>query len=1132
VNSLDTNGRSEMHDLDARNEVLRLRRIVRDLVALSALPSIWVDCDLERSLQNLTDVLRTTLRALTVCVRIELPGKTPFDAAACDRLSQQGPRASHAAELLDQIEPDSIELVSLPRFNGSGAVNALPHPIFAHGKRIGTLVACFREDFSPEENERLILQVAANQVTLLLQRQKAQEEQFARKLAEERLRETEHHYQQLVQSLPAAVYTCDNEGRITLYNEAAVALWGRRPIIGEDLWCGSWKIFQPDGSPLPLDDCPMAIAIREGRPVRGHEIIVERPDGTRSFVLPHPEPIRDETGRIVGTVNMLVTVDELKRVEQALRAGEARLQSLLNLMPAAVYACDAEGRITFFNRRAAELWGREPRLNDDHQKFCAALRCWFNGSVLAPENTPMAIAVREGKSFRDLEPVFERPDGVRVPVLVNIDPLFDADGKPAGAINVFQDVSPLKRAEDELRRKNAQLATFLETAALGLHRVGPDGTILWANAAEMQMLGYAPQEYIGHHIAKFHADQAIIDDILTRLTRGESICEHEARLRCKDGSIKHVLIDSSVLLEDGKFLHSQCFTRDVTDRKRAEEELARSERELALQVHDLQRLHQRSARLVGQRNLNEVFDEVLAAALEVHGTDRGLLSMFDAQLDVLQVVASGGFSEEFLEIVQRVPIGAGACGTCFKDKKRIVVEDTETDPVFAPYREAAKVGGFRAVHSTPLVTRDSRIIGVLSVHFAQPRRPTEREIRLMELYARQVADVIEEARLRDALARELVERKRAEEKASRLAAIVQHSDDAIFSTDLSSIINSWNRGAERLYGYTAAEVIGRPVGILVPEDRHEEELDMLARIRRGEAVENYETIRRRKDGALFDVSLTVSPVKDSQGNVIGISKVARDITDKVRAKEKLEDTVAERTASLQKAMKQLEEFSYSVSHDLRAPLRAIEGYTRILNSDHRELLPPDARQLFDRITRNTGRMHRLINDVLTLSRVTQHEIRLQPTPLRPLIDEVIEQHPNMRPPAARIEFGELATVDGDDLSLSQALSNLLTNAVKFVPRGVTPHVKIWTEPRGDRVRLCIEDNGIGIKSELQGKLFGVFQRLNPQDGYEGTGIGLAIVRKAVERMGGAVGVESDGTSGSRFWIELRSASNLPQDVRL
>ena len=205
----------------------------------------------------------------------------------------------------------------------------------------------------------------------------------------------------------------------------------------------------------------MAISMREGRSVRGQEILVEKPDGTRAFVLPHPDPIRDESGKIVGTVNMLVTVDRLKRAEQAAQTSEARMQSLLNLMPAAVYACDGQGRITFYNRRAAELWGSEPTLNADQQTFCGAFRCWIDGQVLAPEETPMAIAIREGRSFRNLEPVFERADGIKLPVLVNIDAIFDAEGKPAGAINVFQDVTALKRVDQELRRKTEQLAAFL-----------------------------------------------------------------------------------------------------------------------------------------------------------------------------------------------------------------------------------------------------------------------------------------------------------------------------------------------------------------------------------------------------------------------------------------------------------------------------------------------------------------------------------------------------------------------------------------------------------------------------------------------------------------------------------------------
>src|ERR1051325_363048 len=227
-------------------EVVKLRRTVRDLVALSALPSIWVDCDLQRSLQNLTDVLRATLRASIVCLRIELPDGSRFETGASPGLSNNGSRGHHLTQLLDSVPAEASDLVELQELDGGGVLNALIHSIFFGGRQVGYLVAGYRGDVLPAEGDRLITQVAANQVTLLFQRHKDQEERLARKLAEDQLRQTEHHYQQLVQSLPAAVYTCDTAGRVTLYNEAAVALWGRRPKLGEDKWCDSWKIFGSD----------------------------------------------------------------------------------------------------------------------------------------------------------------------------------------------------------------------------------------------------------------------------------------------------------------------------------------------------------------------------------------------------------------------------------------------------------------------------------------------------------------------------------------------------------------------------------------------------------------------------------------------------------------------------------------------------------------------------------------------------------------------------------------------------------------------------------------------------------------------------------------------------------------------
>ncbi|MFN2571104.1 MAG: PAS domain S-box protein [Gemmatimonadales bacterium] len=398
---------------------------------------------------------------------------------------------------------------------------------------------------------------------------------------------------QILDAIPAAVYTTDADGRLTYFNRAAVEFSGRVPELGTDHWCVSWKLYHPDGTPLPHDQCPMAVALKEGRAVRGAEAIAERPDGRRILFRPFPTPLRDASGRITGGINVLIDLTESRQSAAALHASEERYRRLMALMPAAVYTCEApSGMVTYYNDKAAELWGRVPKLGDHDERFCGSFRLWYpDGRALPRDQTPMAMAMQDGRAFRNVDVVMERPDGSRISVLVNIDPIRDDAGSIVGAINVFHDTTALKEAELELLRRTNQLSVFLETAAIGLHRVGPDGTILWANDAELQLLGYARDEYIGHNITEFHADREVIADVLNRLHCGERLREYEARMTCKDGSIKVVLIDSSVLWEGDRFVHTQCFTRDITERKRADEALKDANRRkdefLATLAHEL-----------------------------------------------------------------------------------------------------------------------------------------------------------------------------------------------------------------------------------------------------------------------------------------------------------------------------------------------------------------------------------------------------------------------------------------------------------------------------------------------------------------------------------------------------------------
>ena len=250
-------------------------------------------------------------------------------------------------------------------------------------------------------------------------------------------------------------------------------------------------------------------------------------------------------------------------------------------------------------------------------------------------------------------------------------------------------------------------------------------------------------------------------------------------------------------------------------------------------------------------------------------------------------------------------------------------------------------------------------------------------------------------------------------------------------------------------------------------------------------------------------------------------RVAQErISDHAR---ELERSVEARTASLQQAVRQLEEFSYTVSHDLRAPLRTIRSFARVLVEDFAATLPAEAQEHLRRIELAGARLDRMTTDLLDYSRVARTEVQLERTDVDAIVREVIAQYPQLQPPLAEVRvYSPLEPVLAQPPLLHQCLSNLLWNAAKFVRPGERPSITVRMEARGEFRRIWVEDRGIGIPRTQQPKLFRVFERLHGQGKYEGTGVGLAIVRQAAEKMNGRCGVESDGINGSKFWIELRA----------
>lgn len=371
----------------------------------------------------------------------------------------------------------------------------------------------------------------------------------------------------------------------------------------------------------------------------------------------------------------------------------------------------------------------------------------------------------------------------------------------------------------------------------------------------------------------------------------------------------------------------------------------------------------------------------------------------------------------------------------------------------------------------------------------------------------------------------IAEIDRNQKKVFEQARLIDLSHDAIIVRDSEGRITFWSRGAADLYGYDASEVLGKHLKLLLkteypaPLEQITGEMKRLGRW-------SGELRHTRKDGSVLYVASRWSVLTNPDGTQKAVLESNTDVTEKRAFQENLERLVAERTMKLQEMVVELEAFSYSISHDMRSPLRAMQGYSRVLLADYKDKLDADATHYLDRIFRASSRLDMLIQDVLAYSKVAKGEISLTPIDLERLLADLLPTRPELQEAKAEIDIVRpLHPVIGHEAYLTQCITNLLGNAVKFVTPGAQPRVTIRTEREETKVRLWIEDNGIGIDPTHQQRIFEIFGRVYPEKQYSGTGIGLAIVRKAVQRMNGEIGVVSELGKGSRFWITLAAAES-------
>jgi PAS domain S-box-containing protein len=374
--------------------------------------------------------------------------------------------------------------------------------------------------------------------------------------------------------------------------------------------------------------------------------------------------------------------------------------------------------------------------------------------------------------------------------------------------------------------------------------------------------------------------------------------------------------------------------------------------------------------------------------------------------------------------------------------------------------------------------------------------------------------------------RDVTDRHRIEDARRRLAAIVESSDDAIIGKTLDGLITSWNNGAQRLFGYAPEEVVGGSIAVLFPPGHPDEQQRLLGQLRGGVEVAHYDTVRRRKDGQDIDVSVTVSPVRDRLGHVVGASKVARDITDRKRAERAL--AAAKESAEL--ANRELEAFSYSVAHDLRAPLRGMNGFAQILLDDYADKLDAEGVDCLHEIHTNARRMGALIDALLSLSRLTRSALHRERVDLSRLAGDVARELASAEPGrAVDVLVAPGLSADVDPLLARALLENLLGNAWKFTGGAAAARLEVGARREDGATAFFVRDNGAGFDMAHAAKLFAPFQRLHTVGEFPGTGIGLATVQRIVHRHGGRIWAEGTVGAGATFHFTLaaRSAGGAP-----
>ncbi len=787
-----------------------------------------------------------------------------------------------------------------------------------------------------------------------------------------------------------------------------------------------------------------------------------------------------------------------------LLANERTLALLLDgIADHAIYMLDPQGCVATWNTGAARIKGYSAE-----EALGKSIAIFYPPADVARGVPQHALeqAVIHGRHEADGQRV--RKDGSTFWAHVIIFPMFDTAGELLGFAKVLRDISERKKSqkemEDSLRASEDARKDLTDFKyAIDQHSIVATtdvrGRITYVNDKFCQISQYSRDELIGqdHRIinAAYHPKE-FFRELYQTVARGQ-VWHGEICNRAKDGTLYWVDTTIIPLLNpNGKPRQYVAIRTDITERKRAEQKLGQQSDELKAKSDELSRTNQALAEQT--RMLESVLNSI----------GEGLAA----------VDAEGRFT--LWNPMARSILGAG--------------------PSVAPREQWSEIYGlYRDDGDTPYPAEQLPLVRALKGDAMREelfvRSSKLPEGTWIEVNAQPLRDERGEISGAVAAFRDITVRRATEQVLREQAVILEMTQ--VFVRDVSDQIVLWNRGAADLYGFSKEEAIGRVSHELLRTE-FPKSLDEIKKCIMRDGQWKGELVHHKKDGGEIVVSSLWSLQRDGRGRLLHILETNVDITQRKRdeleigrLKDEMEERVIQRTAQLEAANRELEAFTYSVSHDLRAPLRHIAGFSGILVEEFSAELQPEAKRYIERIAEGTRRMGQLVDEMLNLARVGRHELKRQIADLNVMIDElmpILQSEYQGRAMEWHVET--LPRVWGDPVLLKQVLQNLLSNAIKFTRARERAVINVGQTECGLERAFFVRDNGVGYDMKYADKLFGVFQRLHRAEDFEGTGVGLATVQRIVQKHGGRVWAESIPDKGATFYFTL-ATSSLPESSR-